>query len=124
MNLTFFKLSQSLFYVDIFQSLQNSSSGGDEEFKMKGKCRDKSITSQPIYEERAGETLMAKCTLTACYVKNPCLQQILPVRTHGKPCGHLLLSPFLRTSLKTSHQVTCHWEEPEYTAVHPENQFL
>lgn len=55
MNLTFFKLSQSLFYVDIFQSLQNSSWGGDGEFKMKGKCADKSITSQPICEERAGE---------------------------------------------------------------------
>jgi hypothetical protein len=55
MNLTFFKLSQSLFYVDVFQSLQNSSSGGDEKFKMKGKCIDKSITSQPIYQRRAGQ---------------------------------------------------------------------
>lgn len=45
MNLTFFKLSQSLFYVDIFQSLQNPCAGRDGELKMKGKCIDKSITS-------------------------------------------------------------------------------
>lgn len=81
MNLTFFKLSQSLFYVDIFQSLQNSSSGGDEEFKMKGKCIDKSITSQPIYEKREleGEALTVKertppalCAKTPVYSR-PCL---------------------------------------------------
>lgn len=42
MNLTFFKLSQSLFYVDIFQSLQNSCTGQDGELQ-KAQAGDKSV---------------------------------------------------------------------------------
>lgn len=69
---------------------------------------------------------MERYALPAHYGKNPCLQQTLPGRTHGKPCGHLLLCRFLRTSLKTSDQVTCHWEdsEPEATAGTSENWYL
>lgn len=68
MNLTFFKLSPSLFYVDIFQSLRNSSSGRDGGFKLKGKSTDRSMTSSPVGRGELEDALggVAHITPTDC----------------------------------------------------------
>lgn len=97
MNLTFFKLSPSLFYADIFQSLRNSSLGRDGGFKLKGKSTDRGMTSSPVRRRELEKDVLggvAHITPTDC-------------------TSMFTADLFLRTSLKASHRVTCHWEDSE-----------
>lgn len=91
MNLTFFKLSPSLFYVDIFQSLQNSSSGRDGGFKTEGKEHRRGMTSSPVRRrepEKDARGGMAHITPTKTHVYSRSLSQNIP---QSKSLGHLPL---------------------------------